>query len=622
MERLLGIFKDKHVSEQCNIAKSLVRPTIDTNKIEDIIEKHSIIHDVLHENDGMAIVEKNVYHDVEFLEEGKVFDNIHNCTLKGGRLLSKSIYSHPIMSNDILAQRRNALETLEKVLCLNNEKVNCTLEKLKDSEPYIVWLFEEHESNLDDLYNIVFFKWKGLNWLNNSGEALTTWNLYRILVSPMVGILSPIIYFLVPYLVLVFKFKIRVSFTFYLRTLANGLWTMNTALGKSHVLGYARIISYLFSAVFYFQSIFSSVEVSKICNKISGFLVGNLNQSIVFMQSALELRDMCWNESMKGYFNVKDSTNDHDFIRKLKIKDFGLFGNFGAQLRDYKQLIGSKLNSVKIVLQNAYMLDALIGAVRYKRQYSLCYNMPQRTEAGSPIVKLDNMKHPALPFEKAVSNNVYLGAGAEGHNAIITSPNSSGKSVLIKSVVVNILMAQTMGICCATESSISPFGYINTQINVPDSTGCESLFEAEMHRCKYNLDTLAKLHFASNKFNKPSLIVMDEIFSSTNPVEAVAGAFAVCRKMAQYQNNILIFTTHFNYLTKLAKDKDLRFINYRMGTQHDEEQGKITFDYKLERGVNKHLLALELLKKTGFDADIIDEAIKIKKHLSTAKTGK
>ena len=87
--------------------------------------------------------------------------------------------------------------------------------------------------------------------------------------------------------------------------------------------------------------------------------------------------------------------------------------------------------------------------------------------------------------------------------------------------------------------------------------------------------------------------------------------------MAQYQNNILIFTTHFNYLTKLAKDKSLRFVNYRMGTQHDEKQGTIYFDYKLERGVNKHLLALELLKKTGFDADIIDEAIQIKKHLTS-----
>lgn len=621
MERLLGMFKDRHVSNQCSIAKTLARPEIDATKIHDIIEKHNIVKDALQQDVEVANVESNVYNDIEFFEHNKVFDNIHTCTLKGGALMSKAIYSHPIVSEKVLMQRKNALETLEKVICNNTEKVKCILETLKDTEPYIVWLFEEHETNLADLYNIVFFKWKGLQWLNDSSEALTACNLYRILISPLVGVLSPVIYFLVPYLVLIFKFKLRVSFTFYLRTLVNGLWTMDTILGKSRILGYARIVSYLFSAVFYFQSIFSSIEVSRICHKISSFLVSNVNQSIVFMQSALELRAVCWNDNMNGYFKCNIGVKEDDFVKKLQVKEYSLFGNFGGNLKDYKQLIGSKLESVKYILQNVYMLDALIGAVIFKLQYGLCFNSPNGTTLGVPMVKLENMKHPALPFNKAVSNNVYLGANADGHNAIITSPNSSGKSVLIKSVVINILMAQTMGVCCASTSIIAPFGYINTQINVPDSTGCESLFEAEMHRCKYNLDMLSYLH-SVRKSNRPSLIVMDEIFSSTNPVEAVAGAFAVCKKMAQYQNNILIFTTHFNYLTKLAKDKSLRFVNYKMGTEHDEEINKISFNYKLERGVNKHFLALELLKKTGFEADIIDEAIQIKKYLSTPKTSK
>lgn len=622
MERLKGIFKDKHVTAQCEIAKSLKVPALENVNVEDVIQRHKIVDGILYQNNETSRVEQNVYTDVEFYEPKKVFDNIHNCTLKGGRVLSKAIYSAPIVSNDVLAQRKQALETLEKVICKNNEKVKCILQKLKDTEPYAVWLFEEHDANLSELYNTVFFKWKGLQWLNSSGEALTSYNLYRILVSPLVGILSPIVYFIIPYLVLMYKVKLRVSFTFYLKTIANSLWTMDTILGKSRFLSYVRIVSYLFSAVFYFQSIFSSVEVSKTCTKISSFLIGNINQSIIFLQSALDFKELCWNEHMTSYLNVmKDDLHHHQFVSKLQVKDFSLLSNFGSRLKDYKELIGSKLEHIKHILQYTYTLDALVGAVTYKRQYGLCYNSPTTTKTNSPIIKLENMKHPALPFDKAVANNVWLGTGAKGQNAIITSPNSSGKSVLIKSIVINILMAQTMGVCCATTSAITPFGYINTQINVPDSTGCESLFEAEMYRCKHNLDTLAQLH-SDCQITKPSLVVMDEIFSSTNPVEAVAGAFAVCKKMAQYQNNVLIFTTHFNYLTKLAKEKDLQFVNYRMGTRHDIADGKITFNYKLERGVNKHLLALELLKKTGFDADIIDEAIQIKTYLSTPKTSK
>jgi DNA mismatch repair ATPase MutS len=178
--------------------------------------------------------------------------------------------------------------------------------------------------------------------------------------------------------------------------------------------------------------------------------------------------------------------------------------------------------------------------------------------------------------------------------------------------MVNLIMAQTMGLCASSSAIITPFTFINTQINVPDSTGYESLFEAEMHRCKYNLDSLEKLD--QKGF---SLIIMDEIFNSTNPVEAISGAFAVCKRMSNYKTNMLIFTTHFNYLTKLAKEPTCSFANYRMETIVDDED--IKFTYKLEKGVNKHLLALELLRKSGFESNIITDAIKIKNKLTSRR---
>jgi DNA mismatch repair ATPase MutS len=165
-----------------------------------------------------------------------------------------------------------------------------------------------------------------------------------------------------------------------------------------------------------------------------------------------------------------------------------------------------------------------------------------------------------------------------------------------------------MGITSASSACLTPFTYINTQINVPDATGHESLFEAEMHRCKHNLDMLSSVKGAT-------LIVMDEIFNSTNPLEAVAGAFAVCKRMSQYSKNILIFTTHYNYLTKLAKEPKCRFANYRMETLVNGD--KIEFTYKFQRGVNKHLLALELLKRSGFESSVIEDAIVIKNSLQS-----
>jgi DNA mismatch repair ATPase MutS len=262
------------------------------------------------------------------------------------------------------------------------------------------------------------------------------------------------------------------------------------------------------------------------------------------------------------------------------------------------------------------MADVLVGATKFKVGNMFTYPSIESFKEGQrPLLNIEGMVHPCIDRSKSVENEVNLGQHAEDQNLIITSPNSSGKSILIKSIIVNVVMAQTMGIACATHFELTPFKFINTQINVPDTTGHESLFEAEMHRCKHNLDALETLNGKGY-----SLIVMDEIFNSTNPLEAVAGAFAVCKKMAQYTNNILIFTTHYNYLTKLVKEKETRFANYRMETIVDGEN--IMFTYRFQKGVNKHLLALELLRKNGFENSIIDEAIAIKNSLMVAKEAK
>jgi DNA mismatch repair protein MutS len=193
---------------------------------------------------------------------------------------------------------------------------------------------------------------------------------------------------------------------------------------------------------------------------------------------------------------------------------------------------------------------------------------------------------------------------ASDNNAIITGPNAGGKSTFIKAVLINTLLAQTIGIVLSTNWSSTPFDYIHSQINLPDCKGQESLFEAEMYRCKFVLD------FLRDNPNKRTLIVLDEIFNSTNPVEGIAGAYAIIQKIAEYPNALLLFTTHYSYLTKLKSTG--KFTNYKMNIERNDD-GKISYPYKLSTGVSKQYIALELLAQNGFDPDIIQNAIDIKK---------
>jgi DNA mismatch repair protein MutS len=189
---------------------------------------------------------------------------------------------------------------------------------------------------------------------------------------------------------------------------------------------------------------------------------------------------------------------------------------------------------------------------------------------------------------------------------IITGPNAGGKSTMIKSILIAVILAQTIGFANAGDIGMTPFYYISSQMNIPDCKGKESLFEAEMFRSKRHLDVLKSL-----EKSQKSVIFMDEIFNSTNPVEGIAGAFAIAKNMAKYENNLSIITTHYLYLTKLSKNN---FKNIKMNIKYTES-GDIIYPYKLTKGVSKQFIAIEILQKHGFDENIVKDALEIKESL-------
>jgi hypothetical protein len=615
------LFKDKRLANTNELIETMSLAKYDPKNIVDCLINLKFYENVIVTQDTSCTPGKHLLRDVEFFESNSVFSHLHSCSLMGSHKLAEEVYRNLVYNATILKQRVKVLEAVEEQFITKQTECNHLLDTMHKNERYMVWLLEEKEENLKELYDIVFFRSKMTKCLNRSSSCLTAYNMYRMFFSPLFGIVSPILYFVVPWIIIVLKFKLRISFTAYMRIVFNSILSTDTTLfGKGKMFMYMRIASYLFSAVFYLQGIFSSVDLAKTVHKISKLLIGNLNGIIEYVKSYQELVKyirLSDSKNIKPYFELPLPLNDDNkqksmlFLQELVDVHgpFSVLRNFGRQLNVFKRIDTHGLTVLQGVLQHSYMVDVLIGAVKYKtfNQFNYATIVGDEHVSEQPILKIEDMVHPCIDKTKAITNSVHLGDGSKEQNLILTSPNSSGKSLLIKSIIVNVIMAQTMGIICAKNLVLTPFAFINTQINVPDETGRESLFEAEMHRCKDNLDILEQMK------KKYSLIVMDEIFNSTNPLEAVAGAYAVCKKMASYTNNILIFTTHYNYLTKLAKDKTYRFANYKMETIVNFDN--IQFTYKLQRGVNKHLLALELLKRNGFDNDVIEEAIAIKNML-------
>jgi DNA mismatch repair protein MutS len=202
---------------------------------------------------------------------------------------------------------------------------------------------------------------------------------------------------------------------------------------------------------------------------------------------------------------------------------------------------------------------------------------------------------------KIVTNSYKVGNPIR--NCVITGPNAGGKSTHIKTVIFSVLLSQTFGIVPARNFVVTPFHKINTYLNIPDNTGKESLFQAEMCRCRDYIDNLESL--LPNQF---SIIVMDEIFSSTNPEDGIAAGFSILEYLSKKTNNMCLITTHYKYLTGLSGFKNYKF-PIRINTD-----GSFTYLYKLKKGINDQYIAIELLKEY-MNREIYNSAINIRKSI-------
>lgn len=563
---------------------------------------------------SQIIIGNDVYRDIEFFENintntfktPTIYDIFNQHILIGSEDISKKILSTPVSCIKTLKERQSLIKDIENKFNIDQDPDKNLLENMKKNEQDVLWLYQDLDKNIDSLQNMVYFRLNILQPLNNCGSLLSGWNIYKILVSPLIGILSPIIYFIVPYFILSYKFKLNMSLKTYIKLMYTAMTSQDFLLGGLSKYRAIKIVSYLFSMLFYFQGLFNSVEISKTLYKMSNYLVDKMNNVVTFLKDAQTIITKYWDPRFTSCYISDNLTlipgnEEKEYIDQLNIIDFSLFSNFGMQLKNYKFVNKDIINSV---LSKVYIIDSIFSIIKFKIKNNLVYT--EFIQNTKPHISIKSLWHPAISKEKAVTNDIILGDSKLPNNAIITGTNAAGKSLLIKSLLVNALLSQTCTISISKSCKMTPFTLINSQISIPDCTGYESLFQAEMHRCKKNLDSLKILDI-----NSKALIIVDEIFNSTNPVEAIAGGYSICKKMSEYQNLMMVFTTHYSYLTKLSKTK--KFKNYKMETLFIDNS--FQFTYKLKEGINKHYIALELLKKEGFDDEILDEAILIKNKL-------
>jgi DNA mismatch repair ATPase MutS len=148
-------------------------------------------------------------------------------------------------------------------------------------------------------------------------------------------------------------------------------------------------------------------------------------------------------------------------------------------------------------------------------------------------------------------------------------------------------------------------------MRVVDITGEMSYFETETNYCNNMINIAQQLE----KENKRGLFLMDEPMHSTPPIEGVSVAYSVAKFLGNMKGIILIITTHFHNLIELEHEYKSKFINLSVNAKYNEKTSNYEFNYKINRGGSKQIIAIELLEKHKFNKDIIKSAIEMKNKI-------
>lgn len=205
---------------------------------------------------------------------------------------------------------------------------------------------------------------------------------------------------------------------------------------------------------------------------------------------------------------------------------------------------------------------------------------------------ITNQYYPPLKYDPDVITN---NANLDSHN-VITGPNASGKTTFLKTTALNIIFSQQLGVGFYDSCCLVPYTHMHSYLNIPDTSGRDSLFQAESRRCKEILDSIAESptqhHFC----------IFDELYSGTNPEEATKAAHAFMKYVSAKPNVKLLLTTH--YVSICDKWGDDNIENYQMEVLQDEDE--FVYTYTIKPGISKVHGAVHILQQMDYPQSILD----------------
>ena len=273
----------------------------------------------------------------------------------------------------------------------------------------------------------------------------------------------------------------------------------------------------------------------------------------------------------------------------------------------FTALLQWMLSFIKPVQENAQLiaqLDVLCSFTALAKANQ--YNRPLLNE--SYTINIKNGRHPVieqqLPVgEPYIANDVFLDNSTQ-QMIMITGPNMSGKSAILRQTALLVLLAQMGSFVPAENAEIGLVDKIFTRVGASDNISMgESTFMVEMN------ETAAILNNISDR----SLVLLDEIGRGTSTYDGISIAWSISEYLHEHPAKPkTLFATHYHELNEMTETFN-RIKNYNVAVK--ETKDNVLFLRKLVAGGSHHSFGIHVAKMAGMPQQVIRKANKILKKL-------
>lgn len=389
--------------------------------------------------------------------------------------------------------------------------------------------------------------------LNEIPHVLPATAFFKVFLVPLFAVLLPIAMFFLPYFISKYMFGVSMSFDEYKAALGliwsnSGSWGLGGESGWGQLRKLFQYGWFLFGII---QNIYQPIQQALHIRVIQTTM---LHKGQILRTFFREVASLCVELSLP------------DFTADLPDEPLRLY----AYVREYPLLIQGILRSVATAELNWSLATCP----------DLCFI--EYVGGSAPVCQIRAFCDPSIP------NGIVSDFSAEPSrtHCLVTGPNKGGKSSSLRAVLLNIWLAQTLGVAFADSMRLRPFDWIESGLRIADTPGQRSLFEREL--------LFAKRALAHNGVGT-GFVIFDELFHSTNPPDGERTARLFLGELWKQPSVCSLVSTHVFSLVKTSPSHVQRLC---VPAEVTSEQ--IHYSFHLTPGLCTVSSVSELYKEHGF----------------------